>query len=81
MQLNDLREEIMPEIKSGRALRPSEAAAKLGIGLSTLWYKVKNESDFVRPFKLSPRVTLFYESEIDDHLSKCAERSRGTLPS
>jgi len=49
----------MPQQPSPCALRPAVAAQKLGIGLSTLRGKAKNESGFPRPVKTGPRVTSF----------------------
>lgn len=40
-------------------LRPTEAAAFLGIGKSTLWAWVKTRPEFPRPLRPGPRVTLF----------------------
>ena len=60
----------------GRTLRPSQTAEKMSIGLSSLWLKVKKDPDFPRPFKLSPRTTVFYEHELDEYMSRCAAKSR-----
>jgi prophage regulatory protein len=60
-----------------RTLRPAKAAEKLQIGLSSVWWKVKNDPTFPRPFKLSPRTTVFYEHELDEYLAACAAKSRG----
>jgi prophage regulatory protein len=59
-----------------KGLRPAPSAQKLGMGLSTLWLKVKTEPNFPKPFKLSPRVTVFYEHELDEYLAACAAKSR-----
>ena len=61
---------------TGNGLRPVNAAKKLGIGLSTLWLKVKKEPDFPKPFKLGPRTTIFIESELDAYLASCAAKAR-----
>jgi predicted DNA-binding transcriptional regulator AlpA len=52
-----------------RCLRPAAVANKLGIALSSLWIKVKQEPDFPRPFKLGPRTTAFLEHELDQYLA------------
>lgn len=57
---------------SSRALRPARAAEKLGIGLSTLWAKAKNQADFPKPIKTGPRTTIFLEQELDAYLASCA---------
>lgn len=59
-----------------RAVRPTQAAAKLAIGLSTLWLKTATDPDFPRPFKTGPRTTVFYEHELDEYLALCAAKSR-----
>jgi prophage regulatory protein len=60
----------------GRVVRPAKAAEKLAIGLSTLWLKAKNDPDFPKPFKLGPRTTIFFESELDQYLTNCAAKAR-----
>lgn len=54
-------------------LRPRDAAAYIGIGLSTLWKRTKAEPDFPRPRKLSPRVTVFLVSDLDDLVARSVE--------
>lgn len=62
---------------SQRALRPSCAAEKLGIALSTLWAKAHGDPDFPKPIKLGPRTTVFLEKEIDQWLeARAAMRAR-----
>ena len=63
-------------IPQGRAIRPAEASEKLGIGLSTLWLRAKNDPNFPKPFKLGPRTTIFFEHELDGYLAACAAKSR-----
>lgn len=59
-----------------RTLRPAQAAEKLQIGLSSVWWKVKNDPAFPKPFKFSPRTTVFYEHEVDAYMAACAAKSR-----
>jgi prophage regulatory protein len=59
----------------GRVLRPAQAAAKLSIGLSTFWLKVKTDPEFPKPFRLSPRTTVIYEQQLDEYLAACASKS------
>lgn len=59
------------------ALRPPEAAAYLGIGLSTLWSRVRTDSEFPQPRKLGPRVTIFIRKELDAFLARCAPKAKG----
>jgi len=44
-------------------LRPKEASAYLGVGLSTIWLYAKQGK--LSPIKLSPRVTIFKKSDLD----------------
>jgi prophage regulatory protein len=48
-----------------RALRPAQAAERLGISLPTLWRYIRNNPSFPRPSKLSDRVTVFDAAELD----------------
>ena len=57
---------------SSRGLRPATAAEKLGVGLSTLWRYAQTIPDFPKPVKLSPRCTIFFESELDAWLASRA---------
>lgn len=59
-----------------RTLRPAPSAQKIGMGLSTLWSKAKNDPNFPKPFKLSPRITVFFEDELDQYLTACAAKYR-----
>ncbi len=59
-----------------RVLRPAQAAKKLAIGLSTFWLKAKTDPNFPKPFKVSERTTVVYESEVDAYLAACAAKSR-----
>lgn len=61
---------------SYKGLRPSQAAEKLGIGLSSLWAKAKNEPNFPQPVKLGPATTVFIESELDQYVERCIAQSR-----
>ena len=44
-------------------LRVTQVAKKIGIGKSTVWLWVK-ENKLPKPIKLSPRVTVWRESDI-----------------
>jgi prophage regulatory protein len=57
--------------------RPRQAADKLGIGLSTLWYKIKTDPEFPKPLKLSEGVTGFVDSELDAYIESRVAISRG----
>ncbi len=52
-----------------RLIRIKEVMNKVGIARSTVWYLVK-KGEFPRPRKVSPRVTVWVESEIDEFIEK-----------
>lgn len=50
-------------------LRLPQVAEITGLGKSTVWLWVK-EGKFPKPIKLSPRVTVWKLSELEDWISK-----------
>lgn len=64
--------------QSRNTKRPAQVAAKMGIGLSSFWLKVKNDPDFPKLFKLGPRTTVVFDDEIDAYLERCAAKSRSS---
>jgi predicted DNA-binding transcriptional regulator AlpA len=65
----------MPQ-NTHQGVRPRVAAKKLGIGLSSLWRKVKIEPDFPRPYHLGARTTCFDLNELDAYIAnKMAQRA------
>ena len=54
-----------------RFIRIKEVMHKTGIARSTVWYMVK-KGTLPKPRKLSPRVTVWIESEIDEFIEKIA---------
>ena len=46
------------------SLRPKQAAAFLGIGVSTFWRWCKERPGFPQPRSLSPRITVFDAGEL-----------------
>lgn len=48
-----------------QALRPAQAARKLGVSLPTLWRYCRTNPAMPKPRKLSMRVTVFVEQELD----------------
>lgn len=54
------------------ALRAKEAAAYLGIGISTLWRFAKEKPDFPKPRKIAPRCTAWMRADLDKFLESCA---------
>lgn len=65
MVCSDTERVEMSEHRTKRALRPAQAAKKLGVSLPTLWRYARSNPAFPRPIKLSERVTVFDESELD----------------
>lgn len=49
-------------------MRAKEAHKYLGVGLSTLWYYVKQGK--IKTYKLSDRVTIFKKDELDAFINK-----------
>lgn len=54
--------------RSRQAIRPAQAAKKLAVSLPTLWRYCRLNPDMPKPRKLSPRVTVFDEHELDAFL-------------
>lgn len=59
-------------------LRDTGVALKLSVSQSQVWRFVKTDGTFPRPFKLSPRITVWDEAAIDAWLEnkKGAEIAR-----
>jgi predicted DNA-binding transcriptional regulator AlpA len=60
------------QILTPAVLRPRDAAAYLGIGLSTIWRWAQRDAGFPRPHKLASRVTVWRKSDLDDFLERQA---------
>ena len=54
-----------PMIHTQRLLRPRHAADKLGTSVGSIWRFVRDNPEFPRPVKLSDRITVFNEAELD----------------
>lgn len=52
------------ETQATKSLRPSQAAAFLGIAVPTLWRWLKERPDFPRSRKIGPRCTVFDSGEL-----------------
>jgi prophage regulatory protein len=50
-------------------VRPREAAAILGIGLSTFWLRAKTDPDFPKIFKLSPKTTVVRRRDLEAYVT------------
>ena len=59
-----------------RCLRPKAAAAKLGIGVSTLWRYTKTDPQFPAPVRMSTRCVVFVESQLEEYLRVRADQSK-----
>ena len=56
-------------VRPRQALRPAQAAKKLGVSIGTLWRYCRLNPTMPKPRKLSARVTVFDEQELDAFLS------------
>jgi predicted DNA-binding transcriptional regulator AlpA len=50
---------------SKQALRPAQGAKKLGISVPTLYRYARDNPNFPKLHKLSERVTILFEDELD----------------
>lgn len=50
-------------------LRVPDVAAFLGCGVATVWRRTKDDPTFPKPIKLSPRVTVWKLSELEDWIT------------
>ena len=50
-------------------LRVPDVAAFLGCGVATVWRRTKDDPTFPKPIKLSPRVTVWRITELEDWIS------------
>ena len=57
-------------------LRVKEVAALTGMGVSTIWAKIKN-NEFVQPVRLSAKITAFKASEIQAWLESKGGQDNG----
>jgi predicted DNA-binding transcriptional regulator AlpA len=56
-------------------LRPKQAAAALGIGLSTFWLKSKTDPDFPPVIRLSERCSVVTEESLSEYVQKKTQQS------
>jgi prophage regulatory protein len=70
----------MSDERTRRALRPAQAAEKLGVSLPTLWRYARSNPSFPRPSKLSERVTVFDEYELDEFVASRKVAAAWALP-
>lgn len=64
------------EKRPRRNERPTQLAARLGCGVSTIWSWAKNRDGFPQPIKLSERITVFDADAVDDFLHLQAVQKR-----
>ena len=57
-------------------LRPKDVAKKIGVSLSHL-YQLVASGQFPQPIKLSERISVFIEAEVDEWIQKRVHESRG----
>ena len=51
-------------------LRPKAAAAYCGMGLSTLWARIKSDPEFPQPWKPAPKTTVLSREELDAWMNR-----------
>lgn len=61
------------ENKMQRFIRINDVMRKTGLAKSTIWLWVK-EDKFPKPIKLSPRVTVWEELDIENWMKKIIQR-------
>ena len=54
---------------SEKLLRVKRVAAYLDCGVATVWRRTNDDPTFPKPIKLSPRVTVWKLSELEDWIS------------
>jgi prophage regulatory protein len=47
------------------------------MGRATVWRKAKDEPDFPKPVKVSPKITGWIEAEVDQYLEAKVSKARG----
>lgn len=58
-------------------IRPKDLANKLGIGISTLYERMK-QPDFPKKIRISKQAVGFRESEIDEWMNKNTEDKKNS---
>lgn len=51
-------------------LRPRQAAAVLGIGVSTFWLKARTDPEFPPVFPLGPKTSVVSEADLEAYVAK-----------
>jgi|GEM_PF-5354032 len=59
-----------------RCISVHEVAKLLNMGVSTVWYRLKRDEDFPKPFKLGPRKTVWRLNEVEAYIRRQQERYR-----
>ena len=62
-------------MQKNQLIRPKDAAARAGISVSHLYVLVANDQ-FPQPIKISPRITAFVATEIDEWITDKIRLSR-----
>lgn len=55
----------------GQYYRVGQVAQYFGIGVSTVWARSKNDSEFPKPFRLGARTTVWSKSDLDAYAERC----------
>lgn len=64
-----------------KIIRDVRVAEKIGAkSRTTAWRKAKADPDFPKPVSISPGITGWIESEIDEYIARKVAESRGAAP-
>lgn len=59
-----------------KLLRVAGVARKLDSGVSTVWFRSKNDPDFPKPFPLGAKTTVWDEEELDAYIERMKSKAR-----
>ncbi len=61
-----------------KGLRVGGVAAKLGMGVSSVWRRAKTEPGFPLPVKIGTNTTIWIEAELDEYIERQIAKTRST---
>jgi predicted DNA-binding transcriptional regulator AlpA len=77
--LNQEKSKNREGVLTMQLLTVKEVAAKLSIGVSTVWAKSKDADGFPQSFPFSARQTRWIESEVDAYIQSLVDSSRNKV--
>lgn len=60
-----------------RLLRIKEVSNKTGFSVATCWRRSRDDPDFPKPVSVSPGITSWVESEVDEYIHRLVQQRRG----